>query len=292
MKTAKNTPRTLTDFRKLGKRRCADPDAAKQLHDRREESRDESYTGSFAVWIKNRRKWLFTPPNCALIPLGGLNPAYDWGRKQNVTSPQAGLTPTHPETLDLGKYSSRCNYTHYEYRLVVESFGRVCFDGRELYVRIDGTAKRLRAPKGWRWQIDRNGIGISNGRDDFHPTAREISEGMAVRQMVGGAIRNGKTRRAAQRAAKLDAQRKIDVIKRAEREGAMVLVDDSRAAGNCLAGTLNWMQSHGLKDAKFVPPSMLLKIANGDASRIAVVVAAALRRHAAQMRDGYCVLTK
>ncbi len=92
-------------------------------------------------------------------------------------------------------------------------------------------------------------------------------------------------------AAQTAKQAILQKIRQAEREGCRVRLADSTTAGNCAVGSAGWCRAHNLDPAGHVAPTALAALATGfDGRRVRLVLAAALRRHATDMRRGYCTL--
>jgi len=298
-------PSAIRHFRKIIKahRHGRTPQEMLDLHNQRAENKPGTPEPSLVRWIATRQTSnVAAPSNVRAIPLGSHSPngiaACTDNRKKNFRTPKATLLRSRIDTHDLGRYSSRCSYTHYEYTQRVESWGAVI--GNNLYYRVDA-ADGLRsgickAPRGFRWDIDANGIRIvsrTDARCDYHPTAADLI-GTGVPKLAEAAKRNLAIRReqaALAREEKKNQQRAIALIRQAEREGATVCLADSVRAGNCRAGTENWARNHGLDPQKHYAPSKLSAIANGDGARVAIVIATAIRRHRTEMARGYAELS-
>jgi hypothetical protein len=193
--------------------------------------------------------------------------------------------------IDNGQYSRRCKYTHWTYRMKVQSWG-IVLNGT-LRATIDtGNGVRtwwLFPWRGWAWHIDANGIYLADahGRRDYHPTAATLLE-CDTTAAIAELARNTDAKR---REAAAMARKEAADFRRAEQEGITVCLADSLAAGNCLAGTLNWANRHGLQAGRHYTPREILAVANGDTSRVRIVLAVAVRRHRNEMRQGYSDLS-
>lgn len=287
-------PETLSQFKKLGKRRLAGKTAevAKSLHDQR-----QAMAAKLAAVRTRRQK--------RILPLGGAcqdlankihaqNPRLkNW---EGVKSSNTARGPAELKTTNHGRYSSRCSYTHYTYSVIIRSWVVLLPETKKLVAKIgDYPQKIISAPRGYRWGADKNGvrlISIAHPTADFHPTAADLLLG--ARHCVKKLQENRKARWAVEverRKAKADAAQAERIMRRAEAEGLSVCLRDSLRAGNCEAGTVQWASRHGLNPAKHYMPAEVLAIANGDTHRVALVVAVALRRHQAEMARGYSELT-
>lgn len=156
------------------------------------------------------------------------------------------------------------------------------------YAYYDRSAMEIRAPRGYRWDIDQDGLVLLGVAGDYHPTGSELVAAAGDKcAAIIAALKSGAT---ARREAKSKGRQQIAAIKLAEREGATVCLRDSVRAGNCLAGSQSWASRHGFSASQHYRPSEVLAKANGDAGRVAIVVTVALRRHRAEMDRGYAIL--
>lgn len=220
---------------------------------------------------------------------------------KNWDTPEALTTRTAPGCHDInhGRYSSRCTYTHWTYQPVVGSWAIIIWDGRLEYNYGADHRAYLSAPRGYHWDIDKNGVRLVANRDariDYHPDSddlRNYSPTRLVSKMLGlYSQRKAALKQAAEemRLERLSADERTRLIAKAEREGAMVCLVDSLRAGNCLTGTISFAERHQLDPRKHYRPSQLLKIANGSADRVKLAVYHALRRHRREMQQGYALL--
>lgn len=194
------------------------------------------------------------------------------------------------ETKELGSNSDWNRRSTFQRGVLVQSYA-TCRDFREAVLVIAGEEHRIKAPRGYRWDVDKNGLLLrakSDRRADYHPTATELLGPIAA--IVGTLKENFATRKAAARAARAKEAQRLAAIRRAEAEGATVCLRDSVRAGNCLAGSLTWAQRHGLDSSRHYRPSEVLSLANGDAHLVALVVTLALKRHREEMDRGFAVL--
>jgi len=169
-----------------------------------------------------------------------------------------------------------------------------CPDHREAVVVVGNMTRRFRAPRGFRWDVDARGLMLRTTRrgakldrfDEYHPDAGDLIFGgpkFVVEQLKAAAVRR--------RAAAAVARRNLGLVRAAEREGAHVCLADSLRAGNCRAGTLDWVRMHKLDASRHYRPSEVLRLANGDAMRVSIVVAMAIKRHREEMRRGHAELS-
>lgn len=186
------------------------------------------------------------------------------------------------KTIDEGRYSSRCSYTHYTYTPMMLSAGRISDDGSVLGAVINTGRYTLPAPRGYRWGTDANGIRLyrtTKQGDDFHPTSDDIRAG--IRHIVRQLRKNAETRLQARR----EKQQQDAAEKMACAHGIWVSVDDSRDAGNCAAGTIAYCERHGLDRARHYRAEVLLRAE--DSSRVRSAIAAAKKRQLADWKRGY-----
>lgn len=190
-------------------------------------------------------------------------------------------------TINEGRYSSRCSYTHYTYTHMMLSAGRVTDDGSVLGAVIDTANYTIPAPRGYRWGIDGNGIRIyriTSPTDDFHPTSDDIRAG--IRHIVAALRKNAATRRQARR----EKQQQDAAAKLACAHGVWVSIEDSRAAGNCAAGTIAYCERHNLDRTRHYRAEVLLRAENSD--RVRLAIAAARKRQIAEWLNGLSELPR
>ena len=206
-------------------------------------------------------------------------------RLKNWNPPAATTDRTrnrHYQVRDEGRYSLQCTYTHYTYTPCLLSAGRVSPDGSVLGAVIDTGTYTLLAPRGYRWGIDVNGIRLYRAArpdDDYHPTSDDVRAGS--RHIAAQLRTHAEIRRTARR-----AKRQQDSLTRlACAHGVWVSVVDSRAAGNCLAGTLAYCDRHGLVRSKHYRAEVLLRAE--DSARVRAAIAAAQTRQLTDWVRGY-----
>jgi hypothetical protein len=155
------------------------------------------------------------------------------------------------------------------------------------YWTIHETTGAVLLPEGFRWAADHNGVHILRASDgmDYHPTTKEITKGN-VAQMIRTLENNAELR-----------QKQRDSEDRAERDRfyfdrdfptVRVTLADSRAAGNCVEGTLAFAERklHIPREEILagghlfsVPAPRLLAAADGDKPRVEAAI------HRAWMRE-------
>ncbi|HBA73461.1 MAG TPA: hypothetical protein DCZ63_15100 [Geobacter sp.] len=222
-------------------------------------------------------------------------------QRKNWTSPEPSMADRDDSwtaEYSLGRYSTRCTYTKWEYTAKATCWA---IDRGKLGLEFHwkDTVSFLQAPAGYKWQKDRNGIrlvSLTNDDKDYHPDSdnlRNYSK-KAIAQTINRLYTARKQAerdmaRVARRAKNQDRDN-LKAIRKAEREGAMICVKDSTTAGNCQAGTIAFANRHNLNPTKHYRPTELLAIANGDAHRVRLAVAVGLRRHYREIRAGFCEL--
>jgi hypothetical protein len=306
-------PQTLSDFRKIGKRKLAPRTAeeAKAIHDQRQKANKPPRVECVSIseepkaTLKLRKRIV---RQTVLVPLGCAYTKYttkaheQYPRRKNWDA----ASPTKDKPVggwkiyehNHGRYSSRCRYTHWTYEVKIHSTAFVTRDFIVFWF-ADNPGKRIKAPKGYHWDKDSNGLKLvytASPTRDFHPTASDLQD-LTPHKMAKVVQSNWRKRRDAlalkkrlEREAREKKEQEIAAVKRAEEEGATVCLADSLRAGNCRAGTESWASRHGLNTKQHYTPSQVLSLANGDLSRVALVVTVALRRHRLEMERGYAEL--
>lgn len=274
-------PTTLGDFQRLGAARRGGRTAreAKALHDQRQ-ARYETVPIRFIDRILMR---------AVNVPLGLAGNEYfeaaraEYPRRRNWLAPrpyasfkrQPGWSMS---TLDLGRYSSRCHYTHYAYIVNVRSFAHVTPNWIVFWF-ADRTGKRIAAPFGYHWQSDDYALRLvsNNTGDAYRPDAHELLT-LSARQLAQQVRAVAEQRKAAERMAQEPKRR----LRRAEQAGVRVSMADAVNSGSCLDGILRWAISHGLDPQKSYRPLRLLAVAEASDTirRLMAAVAQAELRHA------------
>ena len=237
------------------------------------------------------------PYALALIPLGPLHAVQasrtareQHPRRRNWDSPEASYFQIGIKTVNHGRYSHACRFERVSYAPVMRACGTVTA-GRALLL-IGNDLIRLRAPRGWRFGRDDNGLYLVRIRETreafrYHPTSDEWVSGLAA--IRSAAIDHEQTQRRVAREAREQRRR--------DREDAAILASvpvyvclrDSRTAGNCAAGTVAWARRHELDPTQHVPAEIVRRLAerNPQAMR---AVASAERRTLAEIRRGYSLI--
>lgn len=289
----RHSPHTHTDFRAMGaaKRGGRTAAAAKALHDSRQApaagaAPRANRIGRLAAAGRAKRS---TP---TIVPLGdydALTRVQEANRRLREWSlgQQAAVLESAWKFVERGSNSDWNKRSTFQRGIKVQSYATCTLD--TVTLRLDGEVHTIRAPRGWRWDVDANGLRLrscSDKRIDYHPTASDLLG--APQELARKARENWATRQAARRAAKADAA----AVKRAEAVGVTVCLADSIRAGNCRAGSESWARNHGLDPARHYTPAELLALANGQTRQVALACTAALRRAIRELDTGVCVLAE
>ena len=209
----------------------------------------------------------------------------------NMSGKDATINPTRRSSFgdheagetkwENGKPVSYTRATHDNY---VRSFALIRpNDPRTIDYAFHTTHVSLTLPDGYSWGIDANGLRAICGADDYHVSAPDLLARNAAQNIVGYISANAETRR--RRAAELLAEK-------AEIEGIFCCVADSLRAGNCLVGTRGFAERHQLDIHRHYHAPELLQIANGDTSRVRLVIQAARNQSRIDTERGFSVLAE
>lgn len=229
--------KTLTDFRKIGKKKLngRTPEEAFAIHQQRQKNKT-NILPSAIQWVRNPdRKSL---PFVGLITNDMIPSPVRYKRAQNWRTPKLSFCKTEELCYNMGRYSFRCTFNKYEYVQYVESWG--LFIGRNLYYTIhtkNGIIKGwLTSPRGWSWKKINTRLAIVNKRgDEYHLLASEIFNGKNGTWFAAQARNNGNIRRQEKRQSAL-----LLANERAILSCVGVTMQDARRAGNCAAGILDF----------------------------------------------------
>jgi hypothetical protein len=167
---------------------------------------------------------------------------------------------------------------------LIESYAAVYGStARQMYC---GRVLTHRPPQGYKFEIDAQGLKLvsrDDADDDYHMTARELylSHGTDYQSLIAEIDKNRERRAQLRAVALADA---------ADADGVYVCAADSLRAGNCKAGTQNWITQRHLSTTKHYKAAEILRLI--DSQRAALVIASAIRRHKTEMRQGYADLSK
>jgi hypothetical protein len=307
-----HSPSTITDFRKIKKsdRHGITPERMLARHDARQSSNKTLRPLSIMRLIQSGDPYMSLPDGAKRIPLGDhrafmeLTSLQD-SKKKNWNLPESTFGQSRIKTNDMGRYSSRCRYTHYTYTRLIQSWGYVV-SPKSIYVRIDHNqgliSRLLSAPRGYYFSYDKNGIKIvsnSNKKIEYHPTAFDFVHVVSSSNKFKDIIQNAKylyqVRKDNEKRQRLEKRKESEIvrfIKTAENQGCFVSFVDSILAGNCQAGTEAWTARCGLNKNQHYRPSLLLEHGAklGNEKLVKLAVFQAIRRHQREISQGYSVL--
>jgi len=167
----------------------------------------------------------------------------------------------------------------------LKSFALVSRWGGQALVYHHHDGKRfVKAPRGWRWHQDDNGLRLisrSSPTDDFHPNSDDLLKG------TGYLLKRAVALRQTRRAEAARSRREINLLV-GHAPGVRVCLQDSLNAGNCETGTLEFARRHGLDPEFYYTPTKLLKLEPGN-QRVKLAIAFAARRHAQLAATGITV---
>ena len=312
------SPRNLSDFKRIPKkhRNGQTPETMFQKHSKRLNERTQRFIlnerdrpKNLAQWLKNRNDYATPPIQCVPIYYDGavdepikLNNE----RKKNWSSPKATTEKTHVKTINNGSYSKRCTWTRYSYVHMVESWAYL-LSSTLIYCRIhtkSGIQKiTLKSPRGWIFSADKNGLllqKISNKKIEVHIDASSIirskkywlSEMNRVKSIAISLYKVRKEQEKKSKIASMDQKKLWKFITKADRDGVMVCFRDSYNAGNCIAGTEQFIARCNLNPHCHVKPSYLFRLAESTSSidRVKLAIFYAIERHKREMSLGFSVL--
>ena len=214
-------------------------------------------------------------------------------KKKNWTTNSESYFKSHIATINCGRYSSRSPWTRFEYRRVYESWG-VRISKKHCFFQFDtdkGIVRRIvKAPKGWKWKIDNNGLFIQGPKgQDYHPSRDDFVTNQKnfnlLKVLRDKANQNYKTRKENEKKQKEEKS----FIKIAVKENIPIRIKDSVEAGNCMAGSLNWAKKHGI-NRNWANAKEIINDLKNEGNRGLIVVAKALQRYKQDMKRGYCVV--
>lgn len=206
-------------------------------------------------------------------------------RKHNWDTRGPGFY-TYIRTNDLGNYSGRCRYTHYTYTPIIQSYAIILRYKNQLRLQFDGKTYLKKAPQGYKWDSDENGIkivSIKNSSIDYHVTAFDLTHNNWFNAIRNNARNNYKIRQKNLKELLISESR----IKRAIKTGCCVRLNDSLSSGNCLAGTKNWMKRHNIK-SNYMPIKDVIQFISDN--RVKLTVLYSVRRHLNSLKLGYSTI--
>lgn len=163
---------------------------------------------------------------------------------------------------DRGRYSSRCKYHKIDHELLIAAYCEI--SGRKLRFFLNSELHReLMCPVGWRWKSHDGGsislVRRDNSDCDYHLTRADFAAPM--RDLVAKAEDNLRIREA--QAAKLAENEKLERDIQALAKGCVVTMHDSKVAGNCVQGTLQFARQNGIDEPSMydtLPAEALLRM--------------------------------
>ena len=165
-------------------------------------------------------------------------------RVQNWTSakPTDKETTFSVDTNDLGNYSSKCRYTRYTYTPRYRSFATIAKGGCAVIYKWGEKSKLIKAPSGMRFENENGTLLVRRLSDgmDYHPSGTDLeADGFAghVRKIMA---ENYKKRQTAKR--EMAAHQKVEKTFLRDVRTTLVTLNDSRAAGNCVEGSLQFAE--------------------------------------------------
>jgi hypothetical protein len=193
------------------------------------------------------------------------------------------------KTIDNGRYSSRCTFTHYTYSVCVRSCGRVT---RNRLVALIGDKRiKMTAPAGWCFGCDEYGLYVVRKRREHTPRFRYHfnSDNLASKSALRNAgIAHERFLIETTKEKQLSARHRRLAIE----AGVFVGYQDSRAAGNCHAGTVQWFRSHELNIYKHYPLSVAKSFGDSQFGAVHRTIEAAIVRTVKELKAGFCSLAK
>jgi len=171
------------------------------------------------------------------------------GRIQNWTNAKPSIHQFSKGdylTNNEGRYSRSCTYTKYSYSPLYTSYVEVSNCGSGLIYRrgFKGEIKSrvIYAPVGMKFQKDFYGLVLKRLSDgmDYHPTAKDLQSKKFAATIRAEMAKNYKARLAQKKAEK---QSKIlEKLFQKDLATTMVTLNDSRKAGNCIEGSLQFAE--------------------------------------------------
>lgn len=246
------------------------------------------------------------------------------GRKQNFGKSEPTVSTTYLKTNNHGQYSSRCRYTRLTYTPMIQSWGYVV-NPSHLFIRIDRfdgfISKLIKSPRGYHWEVDLNGIMLvsnSNPEIQYHPELPDflpmcdgrkyyfknctrlfrynpVAINFTLKSMVQKAKGNYTKAKEAAKLAKLQAKSDKELeadLKRFSQQGMTVCVKDSLVTGNCMVGTMSWIGRVGIRSNHADPLTVWKLGKTTEPKRVTLVIYQAIRRHQAEQRRGYSILSE
>jgi hypothetical protein len=182
----------------------------------------------------------------------------------------------------MGPADGRAYWTPGLHEVTIQAVACVLDKGRRLEVRLGDTTTKIDAADGQRWDVDAYGLRLVGKKWDYHPTTNDILRGMTVEDMQRRGEESRRQRIVEKMRQRNEKKSRSEILRKAA--DIYVCAGDSRAAGNCLQGTMTWVKNHGLR-GHHVQGDTLISFASEP--RVFNVLSAAVRRHRAEMQQGY-----
>lgn len=235
--------------------------------------------------VKKKRAWVFVRPYShgdIVMSIKTTRP-----RIKRWCNPTSVERPNHGTVIDIadGRYSSKCTWQKIDHHPGVYSYG-IAF-GLYLIYRLGSKQYKIKAPKGWCWIKDEQGICIQRKDGaNYHPHADELIGKNAARNCCA------KARQLHSERVKLDKEKKLSKkLLDSLKDGFYVSLVDSLNAGNCLNGTSSFMRKSGLQ-GEHAHISAIRKLCYGPLSqRITRVIEYAEKREIKERKAGFCLLS-
>jgi hypothetical protein len=170
----------------------------------RQEAKPKPYTSRTMELIKKRS----TP---VLVPLGlygeqQLQEARNRDKRVLWSGVECGLKHRVYTTGDNGNRRKKSTFQRW---LVIESWALV--HPKRLKFYLDGNLSIIKAPRGYRWDADANGLRLVGRLGDYHPSATDLLDGSFLAKLRENA--------ATRRKERAKSRKQLSMVKRAEREG-------------------------------------------------------------------------
>jgi hypothetical protein len=175
------------------------------------------------------------------------------------------VTPGEYRDHDAGRYSSRSAYHKIEHRPIYASWAVVGVGGVGACYRWGATnCRTLKAPAGMTFKVDGLGLVLVRESDgmDYHVTAEDLR----ARDFAGRVRKAMAAAFTARREAKRLAiqQEREAAIRARELATVRVTLADSRAAGNCVEGSLRFAETRlGIQRHEILAGAHLFSVAAG-----------------------------
>jgi len=139
----------------------------------------------------------------------------------------------------------------------------------------------IAAPRGYQWGTDIYGVRLVGKLGDYHPNSDDLTAANPGKQCVEMLRENAAKR-------KESAKMAVAVEAATNDQSLYVCVADARRAGHCKPGIMGWIGQQGLDASRHYAAKMIKRIND---ERLSIVLAFAAKRHASEMRAGYCALS-